>query len=97
MTDLLTGRRSDEFATVLATTGLLAIKIDTEESEGTLTQDAALHALCRCDQLLTVDGTDTAILDDEKTVRKTLATATAGTTPLPLPEGRWASGKRRSY
>lgn len=85
VTDLLTGRRSDEFATVLSTTGLLAVKMDTEEPEGPLTQDAALHALCRCDQLLTVDGTDTATLDDEKTVRTTLATATVGTTPLPLP------------
>jgi hypothetical protein len=86
VTDLLTGRRSDEFATVLATTGLLAVKMDTEESKRNLTQEAALHALCRCEQLLTVDGTDTATMDDEKTVRTTLATATAGTTPLPLPD-----------
>jgi len=79
--DLLTGRRSDELGAVLSTSGLLAV-------EGVFADTAeALEGLCHCqDSLLKVDGTDTVLLDDKRTHRTTLATATAGITPLPLPE-----------
>jgi len=80
LNDLLTGRRSDEFSTVLGTTGLLAVRIAHAHRE------TALNGLCTCqDRILTIEGTDKAILQDSTTLRTTLATATAGQTPLPLP------------
>jgi hypothetical protein len=56
------------------------------------TATAALQGLCRCASdnaqgFLSMDGTDTMTLDSSGlTTRTTLATATVGTTPLPLPD-----------
>ena len=81
--ELLLNQRSEEFATILKTTGLLTIE---SSSFNSMFRHAALDGLCRCEnQLLQVENSDTALLDDGSTVRKTVATATAGNTPRPLP------------
>ena len=81
--ELLLNQRSEEFATILRTTGLLTIE---SSSFNNMFRHAALDGLCRCEnQLLQVENSDTALLDDGSTVRTTVATATAGTTPRPLP------------
>lgn len=83
MKDLLTNQSSqNEFAMILQTTGLLSITLPTNED---LHRVTALDGLCACTDLLSLEGTDTAVLDDATTVRKTLATATVGTSPMALP------------
>lgn len=91
--DLLTGRRLDDLSAVLSTTGLLAVVLEDDYATGNVEDDVsalALKGLCRCasdnkESFLSMDGTDTTILDYD-TTRTTLATATVGTTPLPLPD-----------
>jgi hypothetical protein len=81
--ELLSNQRSEEFATILRSTGLLTI--DTL-SFNDVFRRAALDGLCRCEnKLLMVENSDTALLDDGSTVRTTVASATAGNTPRPLP------------
>ena len=81
--ELLSNQRSEEFATILRSTGLLTI--DTLSSNDVFRR-ADLDGLCQCeDKLLMVENSDTAILDDGSTVRTTVASATAGNRPRPLP------------
>ena len=88
------GRRED-LVRALGTSGLLAVALD-GPSGGRLLQDrdAALEGLCGCAAsspgdggrpLLSVPGTDGSTLADGRTARTTLATATVGRSPLPLP------------
>ena len=99
LSDLLSGRRLDDLATTLVTTGLLAV-----HSLDFASNSIALEKLCLCKQELweqsqsansnnkkknkwTDDsngGIQRHILHDGVTVRTTLATATMGTIPLPL-------------
>jgi hypothetical protein len=85
--ELLSNQRSEEFAAILRTTGLLTIEMPLSLSFNDMYRHSALDGLCRCDknQLLMVENSDTALLDDGTTVRRTVATATAGKTPRPLP------------
>lgn len=78
-------------STILATTGLLSIAVGDEQLLDTPT---ALEGLCHCpllhqhnDALRNNDqfGMDSAVMSDGRTVRHTLATATVGNRPLPLP------------
>jgi hypothetical protein len=81
--ELQQNNRQAEFKSILQTTGLLSIHLQSDY------RHVALDGLCACaaskDDFLKLPGTDTAVLDDETTVRTTLATATVGTTPLALP------------
>jgi hypothetical protein len=81
LSDLLQGRRLDVFSAALATTGVMAIhSTDFEYSQ-------ALEMVCRCkDTLWQLGDTRKTLLQDGETTRTTLATATVGTTPLPLPD-----------
>ena len=85
--ELLSNQRSEEFAAILRTTGLLTIEMPLSLSFNDMYRHSALDGLCRCDknQLLMVENSDTALLDDGTTIRTTVATATAGKTPRPLP------------
>eukprot|EP00566_Odontella_aurita_P004557 CAMPEP_0113533452 /NCGR_PEP_ID=MMETSP0015_2-20120614/4614_1 /TAXON_ID=2838 /ORGANISM="Odontella" /LENGTH=781 /DNA_ID=CAMNT_0000432509 /DNA_START=155 /DNA_END=2500 /DNA_ORIENTATION=- /assembly_acc=CAM_ASM_000160 len=94
LSDLLGRRRRSELAAALASTGLIAVtgmgssvdgagQLEVESSRST-----ALSGLCRCvsdnaASLLAVEGADRAILKDFS--RTSIATATSGKTPLPLP------------
>ena len=102
ISDLRSGRRANDLKHVLETTGLLAITLDNDEKashELTAHRTAAFDGLCKCAipghsndaPLLSVTGTDSATLTDGVTVRTTLATATVGYTPLPLPAAELSS------
>ena len=81
--ELLSNQRSDEFATILRSTGLFTIETS---SFNDVFRHTALDGLCRCEnKLAMVDNSDTALLDDGTTVRTTVASATVGNTPRPLP------------
>ena len=81
LNDLLLGRRFDEFSSAMISSGIISVPLTHEHRQ------AALEGLCSCrDQMLSIEGTDQATLNDPATLRTTLATATAGTTPLPLPD-----------
>lgn len=78
--ELLLAQRDPELVSILTTTGLLTVSMDDNDD-----LSSSLQGLCDCPDFLTIDGTDTVVLDDGATVRSTLATATVGTTtPLPL-------------
>ena len=85
---LMTGSRSEDLASVLSTTGLIAVQLD--DSTFQRARKTALDGLCRCANspaFLDVGGTDTAaLLSDNFTTRTTFATATVGNTPLALPQ-----------
>ena len=102
ISDLRSGRRTNDLKHVLETTGLLAITFDDDKRtshELTTHKVAAFDGLCKCATpghsndvpLLSVTGTDSAMLTDGMTVRTTLATATVGYTPLPLPAAELSS------
>ena len=102
ISDLRSGQRANDLKHVLETTGLLAITFDDDKRtshELTTHKVAAFDGLCKCATpghsndvpLLSVTGTDSAMLTDGMTVRTTLATATVGYTPLPLPAAELSS------
>lgn len=102
ISDLRSGRRASDLRHVLETTGLLAITLDGDKRashELKTHREAVFDGLCKCatpdnsndPPLLSVTGTDSATLTDGVTVRTTLATATVGYTPLPLPAGELSS------
>jgi len=83
--DLLSGRRADELSLILETTGLLAVRMPNGFSKDR--ESALLRGMCgsEChDDFLTV--TNETPLNDPSTLRNTLATATVGEVPLPLPQ-----------
>ena len=93
--ELWTGHRSDELATVLRTTGILAVVPDeTEIPSLTHHRETALDGLCHCQPALADSATSEGVveqgplIDDPQTWRTTVATATTGTTPLPLPQDK---------
>lgn len=98
ISDLRSGRRASDLKHVLRTTGLLALTLDDDEKAGhelTTHRTTAFDGLCKCAlprqssnngaPLLSVRGADSATLADGVTARTTLATATVGYTPIPLP------------
>jgi len=97
ISDLRSGRRASDLKHVLRTTGLLALTLDDDEKAGhelTTHRTTAFDGLCKCAlprqssngaPLLSVRGADSATLTDGVTARTTLATATVGYTPIPLP------------
>lgn len=102
ISDLRSGRHANDLKHVLETTGLLAVTLDGDKMashELTTHRAAAFDGLCKCATpgpsndapLLSVTGTDSATLTDGVTVRTTLATATVGYTPLPLPAAELSS------
>ena len=87
ISDLKNGLQDAKLSDALRTTGLISIQH--EDIENT-----ALDAICNCWSqsvdhnapfLASIDGTDAMVLPDGQTVRSTLATATVGRNPLPLP------------
>lgn len=69
------------FQETLTTTGLLALSL----AGSSTARDTALGGLCRCSTRLSeLQGGDSVTLGDGQTIRSTLATATVGTSPLPL-------------
>lgn len=83
--ELLLAQRDPELVSILTTTGLLTVSLD--DNDDAFSSMDVLQGLCDCPDFLTIDGTDTVVLDGD-TVRSTLATATVGTTtPLPLSDG----------
>ena len=83
--ELQRGQSFGRLAEALATTGLIALSMDHDET----VREAALGGLCECAASSEVDfarleGADTILLGDGQTVRATLATATVGYSPLPL-------------
>ena len=102
LSDLRNGRRASDLAHVLGTTGLLALTLDDDvktSREVAAHRAVAFDGLCKCATpgqihdapLLSVPGTDSATLTDGVTVRTTLASATIGYTPLPLPAAELSS------
>lgn len=87
--DLSSGRRQLELAEILSTTGLLAISDnDNHDLQANKVKKTALEGICRCSssqEFQQLEGTDSILLGDGQTVRSTLATATLGHSPLPLP------------
>lgn len=82
--ELLSGRRYDEFAAALETTGLIALHPGS--SGFSSNRERAFQGMCNChDRFLTIEGTERMTMNDKSVLRSTLATATVGTTPLPLP------------
>jgi len=80
LSDLLSGQRLHDLSTTLSTTGLLAIRSSHFRFD-------ALKLVCRRQQNLLAykgDATTSVLLQDGVTTRTTWATATVGTTPLPL-------------
>jgi hypothetical protein len=81
--ELSSNQRSEEFATILRSTGLMTIETS---SFNDVLGHAALDGLCRCENKLSLVGnSDTALLHDGSTMRTTVASATVGNTPRPLP------------
>ena len=84
--ELQYGHQDELLRETLTTTGLLAIRVPTQNLKG---QDQdLLKGLCRCGGKIGPDihGGDQRVLQDGLTTRSTLATATMGTDrPLPLP------------
>lgn len=90
--ELQAGSRTKDLADVLATTGLISV-VGTEKDKSvfTTTRQDALLGLCGCMKwnrndksgFAFVEGADSSLLSDG-TTRTTLATATVGSTPLPL-------------
>lgn len=90
LSDLLSGKRLGDLRAVLTSTGLLAVH------SPEFSTSCALEMLCRCkDNLWQLDDGKKlrndmleghTVMQDGATIRNTLATATVGTTPLPLPE-----------
>ena len=90
LSDLLSGKRLGDLKTVLTSTGLLAVH------SPEFSTSCALEILCRCkDNLWQLDDgkklrndmtEGRTVMQDGVTIRNTLATATIGTTPLPLPD-----------
>jgi hypothetical protein len=94
--ELRSNRRSDELASVLSTTGIIAVNgLDDSFSKFGVfagNREKAFRGLCSCmagrrnDEFLnTVDNTDRSLLSDGVTTRTSIATATIRGTPLPLP------------
>lgn len=84
--ELQSGRGYDRLSQALATTGLIALSMDNISDYSDM-RDAALGGLCECaadSSFAGLEGADSVLLGDGQTVRSTLATATAGNTPLPL-------------
>jgi len=84
--DLHNGLRDPEIARYLRTTGIIAVQMDEGFAHH---RQLGLETVCRCwkeeDIVRTVQGSDSGLLlRDGQTTRTTLATATAGRTPLPL-------------
>lgn len=92
MSELRNGLASDRFARVLQSTGLIAIQPD-DSYELERLRELGLNGVCKCwsnhgdrkQDFRSVEGSDSGLLRDGATVRTTLATATIGQTPLPLP------------
>ena len=89
MQELQQGSRRKEFASILATTGLLSV-VGSENDMLAFhsLRSNAFSGLCSCmkpenSHFAVVQGVDSSLLSDE-TTRMTLATATVGNTPLPL-------------
>lgn len=94
--ELRSNRRGDELASVLSTTGIIAVNgLDDSFSHfGAFARnrEKAFRGLCRCmagrtnDEFInTVDNTDRSLLSDGMTTRTSIATATIRGTPLSLP------------
>lgn len=86
--------RIEEFRQSLSTTGLLAVSLDNDNYEHTSYMEnrrVALDGLCSCidhPSFLELEQTHELLLQQSQTLRKSVATATAGFDhPLPLPEG----------
>jgi len=83
--DLHNGLRDPEIARYLRTTGIIAVQMDEGFAHH---RQLGLETVCRCwkeeNIVRTVQGSDSGLLRDGQTTRTTLATATAGRTPLPL-------------
>lgn len=84
--ELRSAENHARLSTILTTTGLLSVAVDQLDTH------TALEGLCHCPllhapQMSSNDhfGIDSALLSDGGTVRHTLATATVGNRPLPLP------------
>lgn len=94
--ELRSNRRGDELASVLSTTGIIAVTgiDDASSTSGAFAEnrEKAFGGLCRCmatknDEFINVvDNTDRSLLSDGITTRTSIATATIRNTPLSLPK-----------
>lgn len=92
--ELRLGTRLHDLSMVLRSTGLLSVKVDSPQLQHSMHRNVAMNGLCSCLQdpfwddsdhkTGGLEGVDTVMLDDDFTVRTTVATATVGKDPLPL-------------
>ena len=93
--ELNLGTRSSDLLQALRTAGLFSVHVGDQDGHS-IHRSMAMNGLCDCSESLAaltsnsdynngfVEGLDSVLLDDQVTRRTTIATATVGSSPLPL-------------